>query len=861
MLDSGNPPSDCFSPCQRTVRSTSTPPSRPTSASLSSSSSSRSSFSWSIAVVQARRIGRLGRRLDGLTRGADGRSLEAVLDAHLDKVFSVAREVDDLSARSAVLEANGRRAVQRMGLVRFNPFEETGGNQSFALGVDRRERRRVRHQQPPRPGRHAPVREGGRGRPVRCGPVGGGRTGAPAGTRGTGRAVVQRPASRRGRRSDSQGVTSGPEDPDMPPDRPDTDTPMTRPRGRREPTPLEQIPVWDGFVADAPSATGRRRSAGRPRRAARRPQPGAAQGGDARRGAAARRRRRRYRQDPGHHAPHRLADRDPPRATLGDPGADVHGEGRGGDAGPGGSARPVRLHGCVDRDVPRVRRPDHPRVRPRARPADGRPRPEPPGGRDLPPRAPVRVRARRVPAARRPDAVPRRARDALQPVQGRGRLAGGVPRPRRRARDPVRRGTGRRGARGGRAPPGRAGPGLRSLPGAARGGRLHRLRRPGQPRPSARRGRRRRLGRSCDRGSGTSSWTSSRTRTAPSRSSSRSWPSRTATSRSSATTTSRSTSSAARRSATSSASASGTGRRGPSSCAATTARWRRSSTRRTASSGSTTRTASRSGPGSPSSSVPVRSSRGRAARARRGVRDARRGGGLDRRARSARRVAAGARPRDHAVLVRANGHADPILRSLNVAGIPWRFSGTSGLYARPEVRRLLAFLRAVADPTSSVDVYALAAERAVRPRRRGPHRDRQHRPGGGIAASGRSSRSSTGSRGSCACRRRRARRRAASSADLRRYSELAHERPAGEVLYTFLRDAGLARPARGQRLGGRPRRPSGTSPGSSTSSAASRRSSPTIGRSSWPGTWTRSSRPATTRRPRTSIRTPTPSRC
>jgi hypothetical protein len=87
------------------------------------------------AVVQARRIGRLGRRLDGLTRGEDGRSLEAVLDAHLDKVFTVASEVDDLSARSAMLEGNGRRAVQRMGLVRFNPFEETGGNQSFALAL------------------------------------------------------------------------------------------------------------------------------------------------------------------------------------------------------------------------------------------------------------------------------------------------------------------------------------------------------------------------------------------------------------------------------------------------------------------------------------------------------------------------------------------------------------------------------------------------------------------------------------------------------------------------------------------------------------------------------------------------------
>ena len=54
------------------------------------------------------------------------------------------------------------------------------------------------------------------------------------------------------------------------------------------------------------------------------------------------------------------------------------------------------------------------------------------------------------------------------------------------------------------------------------------------------------------------------------------------------------------------------------------------------------------------------------------------------------RIAAGAAPRDHAVLVRTNAEADAILRSLNMAGIPWRFSGTSGLYARPEVRLLLA---------------------------------------------------------------------------------------------------------------------------------------------------------------------------
>ena len=88
-----------------------------------------------LVILQARRIGRLGRRLDGLTRGEEGRSLEAILDAHLDKVFQVGRELDEMELRAAAVEANGRRALQRVGLVRFNPFEDTGGNQSFALAL------------------------------------------------------------------------------------------------------------------------------------------------------------------------------------------------------------------------------------------------------------------------------------------------------------------------------------------------------------------------------------------------------------------------------------------------------------------------------------------------------------------------------------------------------------------------------------------------------------------------------------------------------------------------------------------------------------------------------------------------------
>ena len=70
-----------------------------------------------------------------MTRGVKGDSLESILEAHIDKVYRVAGEVDELSARSAVLESNAKRAIQRVGLVRYNPFEDTGGNQSFAFAM------------------------------------------------------------------------------------------------------------------------------------------------------------------------------------------------------------------------------------------------------------------------------------------------------------------------------------------------------------------------------------------------------------------------------------------------------------------------------------------------------------------------------------------------------------------------------------------------------------------------------------------------------------------------------------------------------------------------------------------------------
>lgn len=89
-----------------------------------------------LAVVGLiRRTRRLGRRLDGITGGSDGQSLEAVLGSHLERVRQVVREVDQVGARTAILERDIKGSFGRIGLVRYNPFEDTGGNQSFALAL------------------------------------------------------------------------------------------------------------------------------------------------------------------------------------------------------------------------------------------------------------------------------------------------------------------------------------------------------------------------------------------------------------------------------------------------------------------------------------------------------------------------------------------------------------------------------------------------------------------------------------------------------------------------------------------------------------------------------------------------------
>lgn len=62
---------------------------------------------------------------------------------------------------------------------------------------------------------------------------------------------------------------------------------------------------------------------------------------------------------------------------------------------------------------------------------------------------------------------------------------------------------------------------------------------------------------------------------------------------------------------------------------------------------------------------------------------------------------------DFAILVRANNHSEPFVRSLARAGIPYQFLGPGTLYKQPEVKDLIAYLRVLYNLEDSPSLFRL----------------------------------------------------------------------------------------------------------------------------------------------------------
>lgn len=78
---------------------------------------------------------RLVRTYEQFMTGSSARNLEGALAHYVAQTQEARAQTEETRALARQLERNAYNHVQHVGLVRFNPFHDTGGDQSFALAL------------------------------------------------------------------------------------------------------------------------------------------------------------------------------------------------------------------------------------------------------------------------------------------------------------------------------------------------------------------------------------------------------------------------------------------------------------------------------------------------------------------------------------------------------------------------------------------------------------------------------------------------------------------------------------------------------------------------------------------------------
>ena len=86
-------------------------------------------------VLLALKFRTVARRWSGLMDGASSGNLEQILQGQLERSEQIGRRLDETDSRLHDLETKMGTAKRYLGLVRYDAFEDVGGNQSFALAV------------------------------------------------------------------------------------------------------------------------------------------------------------------------------------------------------------------------------------------------------------------------------------------------------------------------------------------------------------------------------------------------------------------------------------------------------------------------------------------------------------------------------------------------------------------------------------------------------------------------------------------------------------------------------------------------------------------------------------------------------
>ncbi|MCD6528551.1 DUF4446 family protein [bacterium] len=78
---------------------------------------------------------RMRRKLKIFFSGHNGRDLEGVLAEEIKRLKKCEKDIKELKYLSKILHKMAILSIQKVGVIRYNPFPDIGGNQSFSIAL------------------------------------------------------------------------------------------------------------------------------------------------------------------------------------------------------------------------------------------------------------------------------------------------------------------------------------------------------------------------------------------------------------------------------------------------------------------------------------------------------------------------------------------------------------------------------------------------------------------------------------------------------------------------------------------------------------------------------------------------------
>lgn len=82
-----------------------------------------------------RRMVKLNRKYTKMMEGMDGSNIEAMLLKHIEEVHMVMQKTNELTEKHDQLAKTTNHCLQKVGIVRFNAFDDTGSDLSYAVAL------------------------------------------------------------------------------------------------------------------------------------------------------------------------------------------------------------------------------------------------------------------------------------------------------------------------------------------------------------------------------------------------------------------------------------------------------------------------------------------------------------------------------------------------------------------------------------------------------------------------------------------------------------------------------------------------------------------------------------------------------